>query len=209
MKKLIKEAIIYILIGLAIWGIVFLISDSKGIEIGKIVYNTFAQTIKIILSVIVFIGLITVWFTPDQIAKYFGKEAHWKRFLIASTVPMFLGGSLFTIFPLIGTLIDNGVSYGVAIAFITAWSAKIPMIPLEIHFLGLKFTIIRTLLVIPTAFILGYLGEIILEKMEKKKIALKLKEFVKEELVLDEDVVQVLEKEDNGNNNNNDKKNDK
>ena len=173
MKKLIKEAIIYILIGLVIWGATFLISESKGFEIGKIVYNTFIQTIKIILSVFVFISLITVWLTPEQIAKYFGKEAGWKRFLIASIVPMFLGGSLFTIFPLIGTLIDNGISYGVALAFITSWSAKIPMIPLEIHFLGLNFTIIRTLLVIPTAFIIGYLGEIIFEKIKKEKLLYK------------------------------------
>jgi uncharacterized membrane protein YraQ (UPF0718 family) len=157
------------LIGLAIWGITFLISKSKGVEIGKIVYNTFAQTIKIIISVFIFISLITVWLNPEQIAKHFGKEAGWKRFFIASTIPMFLGGSLFTIFPLIGTLIDNGISYGVALAFITSWSAKIPIIPLEIHFLGLKFAIIRTLLVIPTAFIIGYLGEIIFEKMEKRK----------------------------------------
>lgn len=170
MKKLIKEALIYILIGLAIWGLTFLISTSKGFEIGKIVYNSFAQTIKIILSVFIFIGLITVWLTPEQIAKYFGKEAGWKKFLIASTIPMFLGGSLYTIFPLIGTLIDNGLSYGVAISFITAWSAKIPIIPLEIHFLGLEFTIIRTLLVIPMAFLLGYLSETILEKWEKGKV---------------------------------------
>lgn len=99
MKKLIKEAIIYILIGLVIWGITFLISESKGIEIGKIFYNTFIQTIQIILSVFVFISLITVWLTPEQIAKYFGKDAGWKKFFIASIVPMFLGGSLFTIFP--------------------------------------------------------------------------------------------------------------
>jgi uncharacterized membrane protein YraQ (UPF0718 family) len=193
MKKLIKEAITYILIGLIIWGIVFLISQSKGLEIGKIVYNTFAQTIEIILSVAIFIGLITAWLTPEQIAKFFGKEAGWKRFLIASSIPMFLGGSLFTIFPLLGTLIDNGISYGVAISFITAWSAKIPMIPLEIHFLGINFTIIRTLLVIPMAFILGYISEIILEKIEKRKFKLTPEEIAKEELVLEEDITQIQE----------------
>lgn len=74
------------------------------------------------------------------------------------------------------------------------------MIPLEIHFLGLKFTIIRTLLVIPTAFIIGYLGEIIFEKMEKRKVTLPIEEFVKEELELEEDAVQVLDKEDNNKN---------
>jgi hypothetical protein len=66
------------------------------------------------------------------------------------------------------TLKDKGASYAALFAFITAWSGKGPLIPLEIHFLGLKFSILRILLIVPFAVIMGLLGEFIMEVLDKR-----------------------------------------
>jgi len=90
-----------------------------------------------------------------------------KRFILTSTIPIFIGGSLYPIFPLLKTLREKGASYGAILAFITAWSGKAPLLPLEIHFLGWKFAILRISLIIPFAISMGLLGELTLERLEK------------------------------------------
>ncbi len=163
MKKIYKEALTYILIGLAIWFLIFIFFPSKGLEVGRVAYNTFVQAVKIVIAVFLFIGLLQVWLSSETLSKIMGKEAGWAKYVISSTVPIFIGGSLFSIFPLLSALLEKGASLGAILTFITAWSGKAPLIPLEIHFLGLHFTILRTIMVIPMALIIGVVGELILE----------------------------------------------
>jgi uncharacterized membrane protein YraQ (UPF0718 family) len=80
-----------------------------------------------------------------------------------------MGGSLFVIFPLAKTLREKGGSLACILAFLTAWGGKAPLLPLEIHFLGLKFAVIRLVLIIPTALFTGLLGEFILEKWQSNQ----------------------------------------
>jgi uncharacterized membrane protein YraQ (UPF0718 family) len=196
MKKLIKEAIIYILLGLIIWGIVALFSFGKSLSVAKVAYKAFAGAFWIIISVFIFIGLIQAWVTPEQLSKYLGKTAGWKRFAFASTVPIFLGGSLFTIFPLTKSLKEKGASNSAILTFITAWSGKAPLIPLEANFLGWKFTILRTLLIIPTAIVMGFLGETILDKWEGVPVAINLNKMATGEVLVAEELTKALEEED-------------
>lgn len=191
MKKIYKEALTYILVGLGFWLIVFILSGSKGIEVGKVAYNAFEQSVKIIIAVFFFIGLLQVWLSPETLSRIMGKEAGWKKYLIASFIPIFIGGSLFSIFPLLSALLEKGASYGAVLAFITAWSGKAPLIPLEIHFLGLRFTIWRTLLIVPMGLIIGIAGEYVIEAWERR--AIKVGEVVKKVL---EDEIKVEEVEE-------------
>lgn len=166
MNKLIREALLYVFISLVIWGIISLISPEKGFIVAQVAYSSFIRVIWIIVAVFIIIGLIQVWVSPQTLSKLLGKEAGWKGLLLASTVPIFIGGSLFTIFPLVKTLRDKGASLAAVMAFIAAWGGKLPLIPLEISFLGWKFAALRISLIIPFAIVMGLLGEFILEKWE-------------------------------------------
>ncbi len=198
MKKIYREALTYILIGLFIWLIISIFSPSKGFEVGKVAYNTFVQSVKIIIAVFFFIGLLQVWLSSETLAKIMGKEAGWLKYLIASTIPIFIGGSLFSIFPLLSVLLEKGASYGAVLAFITAWSGKAPLIPLEIHFLGLHFTILRTVFVIPMALIVGILGELILEAWERRtiKVETAIEKVFEDEIKVEEEVEREVEEEE-------------
>lgn len=198
MKKIYREALTYILIGLFIWLIISIFSPSKGFEVGKVAYNAFVQSVKIIIAVFFFIGLLQVWLSSETLAKIMGKEAGWLKYLIASTIPIFIGGSLFSIFPLLSVLLEKGASYGAVLAFITAWSGKAPLIPLEIHFLGLHFTILRTVFVIPMALIVGILGEMLLEAWERRtiKVETAIEKVFEDEIKVEEEVERKIEEEE-------------
>jgi AhpD family alkylhydroperoxidase len=103
MKSLLKTAAIYIALGGAIWGLIALVSPARGEIVSHAVGDTFKQTIEIIVAVFIFIGLLQVWVPPKTIAKFLGKESGWKGLILASTVPIGIGGSLFTILPLVQT----------------------------------------------------------------------------------------------------------
>ena len=197
MKKLLKEALIYILIGLAIWGLVAVFSVTKSVQVAKVAWKAFAGAAWIIISVFFFIGLIQAWVTPEQLSRYLGKSAGWKRFAFASTVPILLGGSLFTMLPLTKSLKDKGASDSAILAFLTAWSGKAPLIPLEASFLGWRFTLIRTALIIPTAIIMGLAGEFILDRWKGVPAVVSLNDMATGELLAGEAVIQELDKEYN------------
>jgi len=169
MNKMIKEALLYLVIGLLIWGMVAIFSLPKAVIIGTVIYHTFAETIEIIIAVFLLIGLIQVWISPQQLSKILGKEAGWKGLLLASIFPIFMGGSLFTLFPLMKILIEKGASFAAILAFSVACGGKIPLLPLEIKFLGIHFAILRLVLIIPVSIIIGLLGEFILKKWEPTK----------------------------------------
>ena len=167
--SILKEAVTYILIGLLLWGIISIFSPAKGLIVGRVAYDAFAKALKIIIAVFIIIGLIQVWVSPQTLSRILGKEAGWKGLLLASTIPVFIGGSLFTIFPLLKTLREKGASIAATIAFITAWSGKAPLLPLEIAFLGWKFAILRISIIIPFAIAMGLLSEFILERWKPRK----------------------------------------
>ncbi len=168
LKQTIKAALIYILATILIWSIISFISPTKGMLVGEVAYGAFLKALAIIIAVFIIIGLIQVWVGPQTLAKILGKESGWKGLLFSSTVPIFIGGSLFTIFPLLKTLREKRASIACLLAFVTAWAGKAPLLPLEIRFLGWKFAVLRIGLIIPLAIVMGLLGEFILEKWQNK-----------------------------------------
>ena len=164
LTKQVRTAVIYVVISVAIWGAVALFSPSEGSVVTHAVFGTFAKVIKIAIAVFVIVGLIQVWLTPQQVSRVLGKQAGWKGLLLASSIPMLLGGSLFMIFPLMSTLREMGARIAATLAFVSAWSGKAPLVPLEIEFLGWRFAVLRIVLIVPFAMVCGILGELILER---------------------------------------------
>ncbi|MBW1698610.1 MAG: permease [Deltaproteobacteria bacterium] len=164
MKKILKDALKYVLVAAAVWGIIGMVSPAKCMLVGEVAYGAFTKAIDIIIAVFLMIGLIQVWVSPQKLSNLLGKEAGWKALAFASTVPLFIGSSLFTIFPLLKTLRDKGASIAAVTAFIAAWGGKAPLLPLEIEFLGWKFAVLRICLIVPFAVCIGLLSQWILEK---------------------------------------------
>jgi uncharacterized membrane protein YraQ (UPF0718 family) len=169
MKKILKDALVYVTATLAVWGIVAIISPANWLLVGENAYSTFANSVKIIIGVLLIVGWIQVWVGPQTMSKFIGEKAGWKGLALASTVPMFMGGSLFIIFPLLKILRDKGASIACVMAFITAWGGKAPLLPMEIEFLGWKFAVLRILFIIPFAIIMGISSQFILDKLQKRR----------------------------------------
>jgi uncharacterized membrane protein YraQ (UPF0718 family) len=96
--------------------------------------------------------------------KWLGKGSGFKGFILVCTFPILMGGSLFTVFPLMKTLREKGARTGAIASFITAWGGKAPLLPLETKFLGWPFALLRLSFVVLFAFVMGLLMDWVGEK---------------------------------------------
>lgn len=97
-----------------------------------------------IFSIVFAIGLILTLLPPEQIAAYLSDQS----VLLATVGGAFLGTitlvPAFIAFPLVGTLVNAGVSVVPAVAFLTTLTmVGIVTFPLEKKAFGIKFTAIR------------------------------------------------------------------
>jgi len=97
-----------------------------------------------ILSIIFAIGLILTILPPTEIASFIDN-----RSILISTIFGALFGTItlvpaFIAFPLVGTLVNAGVSVVPAVAFLTTLTmVGVVTFPLEKKEFGLKFTVVR------------------------------------------------------------------
>jgi len=168
MKKLLKnDAFQFLSLSVVITLFIYALNASKGMIIAKTVYITFYEVLDIVVAVSIFIGLFQVWVKPPTIVKWLGKGSGLKGFILVCTFPILMGGSLFTVFPLLKTLKDKGARTGAIASFITAWGGKAPLLPLETKFLGWPFALVRLSFTILFAFVMGILMDWIGERPTK------------------------------------------
>jgi uncharacterized membrane protein YraQ (UPF0718 family) len=158
MKKLLKnDAFQFLSLSVVITLFIYTHNASKGMIIAKTVYLTFFEVLDIIIAVSIFIGLFQVWVKPATIVKWLGKGSGVSGFILVCTFPIFMGGSLFTIFPLLKTLKEKGARVGALASFITAWGGKAPLLPLETQFLGWPFALLRFSWAVLFSLVMGIL----------------------------------------------------
>lgn len=156
-----RQALLYTVLAGITWAGLALSGAGRGAVVGRVVGHTFGQMAGIMVAIFLLIGLLQVWVAPKRIAQLLGHEAGWKAFAIAAVVPLIIGGSLFTILPLLHTLRHHGARIAVIGAFITAWGGKLPLLPLEIRFVGWPFAALRLAGVVVMAVCVGLLLEFV------------------------------------------------
>jgi uncharacterized membrane protein YraQ (UPF0718 family) len=125
----------------------------------KILYTI----MPVLIFVFVLMGLIQAYVSRDTIAAILGKETGALGILYAElvgSVALFLPPA---VFPFGGYLRDNGAAYGPIAGFVfTAILIGLTTLPLELKFLGKRFTIARNIFTFLMAFFLAFFMGVIL-----------------------------------------------
>lgn len=135
---------------------------------GKAIYQSFSQSLLEMLTFIPFlfiiVGLFDVWFPKEKIEKHIGKDSGVKGMVMVIILAMLQAGPLYGAFPVAHILYKKGASIRNIFIYLGAFSSlKIPMLGIEIGYLGLKFTLVRTLVALPLFIAVGYFMEWYLE----------------------------------------------
>jgi len=148
-----------------LWLILFLLATATsyllgfmpGVSIYSNFWQFFFEMITFIPLLFILIGLFDVWFPKEQIEEHIGEGSGLKGILLVVLLAMLQAGPLYGAFPVAYVLYKKGSSVRNIFIYLGAFSSmKIPMLGIEIGYLGLKFTILRTLISLPLFILIGY-----------------------------------------------------
>jgi uncharacterized membrane protein YraQ (UPF0718 family) len=145
--------------------IVIAIADpARTVESLGVGLRTFSDVAAILFAVFIFMGMFSVWVSEDQVARLLGKESGLRGLVYGAALGTLYHGPQVSIFPFLRTMLDKGASISVVVAVVSAYAIKLPMIPLELALLGVRFTVVHNGLLLLTAPLVGILMERILSK---------------------------------------------
>jgi uncharacterized membrane protein YraQ (UPF0718 family) len=113
----------------------------------------------LILAVMGLVGLVQVWISRDVVTRLLGRDSGPRALLLAAACGTLLIGPPYIIFPLLMTVRQMGARWAVVTIVLAAYAVKLPMIPLEVGFLGWPFSLGRSLLTLMFAIPTGLLVE--------------------------------------------------
>ncbi len=162
MKKYFKEYQQYI--WLVAFAVSIILSFAFGFQPGKVISVDFARSFVEMITFIPFlfiiVGLFDVWVPREKIERHIGQKSGAKGIVLVVLLAMLQAGPLYGAFPVAYMLYKKGASIKNIFVYLGAFSSlKIPMLGIEIGYLGIRFTLARTLVSLPLFIGIGYLME--------------------------------------------------
>ena len=159
MKEALKRYLLPVVFFVAI-----AISFLCGFQPGKVVFSHlvdyFFEMMAFIPFLFIIIGLFDVWFPREMVERHVGEESGLRGMLLVIILAMFQAGPLYAAFPVAAVLYKKGASVRNIFIYLGAFSTlKMPMLGMEIGFLGPKFTLVRTLVSLPLFIGIAYVME--------------------------------------------------
>jgi uncharacterized membrane protein YraQ (UPF0718 family) len=138
----------------------FVFGFEPGKEISLSFKNSLVEMITFIPALFIVVGLFDVWVPKENIQKHIGQESGVKGIAIMVVLAMLQAGPLYGAFPVAYMLWKKGASIKNVFIYLGAFaSLKLPMLGIEIAYLGIRFTLARTLVSLPLFIAIGYFME--------------------------------------------------
>jgi len=144
---------------LALYGWAFSVSPARAMRALGAAASTLGEVALIIFSVFLALGLFGAFVDKQAIGRRLGEGSGFRALLLAAGFGTILVGPVYAVFPLLKAFREHGARPAVIVTVITAWAVKLPMIPLEMRFLGWRFSVIRILLTLVASVVLGLVME--------------------------------------------------
>ena len=150
-----KESLVVLVAVLYAWA--YAVSPERAGQALVLSFKTAASVALIIASVFAALGLFGVLVDKQAVGRRLGHGTGVKTLLVAAGFGTVLVGPVYAVFPLLKAFREHGARWGVIVAIMTAWAVKVPMIPLEMRFLGWEFSLVRSVLTVIAAVAMGLL----------------------------------------------------
>jgi uncharacterized membrane protein YraQ (UPF0718 family) len=152
-----------LLLAIGLWCWAAWASPERALAALGVTLRTFGSVLPLVFAVMGLIGLIQSLTSPERVSRLLGREAGWRALWLAALCGMALIGPAYLIFPLLMSLHRQGARWAVVATVLASYAVKIQMIPLEVGFLGWRFSLARTLLTLIFAVPFGLAVEWLVE----------------------------------------------
>jgi uncharacterized membrane protein YraQ (UPF0718 family) len=160
---MVNNAFIFIAVSIILSVISFLLDKDKTILGFKKGFKMFKNIVIPFLNILILVSLLLFIIPPQMIVKYLGAGSGAIGFAIAAVIGSITLIPAFISYPIASGLLKQGASYAtVAVFMTTLMMVGVVTLPLEIKYFGKKVAILRNLLNLLAAIIIGILIGIIL-----------------------------------------------
>jgi uncharacterized membrane protein YraQ (UPF0718 family) len=137
---------------------------ARGMAAGRN-FRAFAMEMAALLPLMfILIGIIDVWLPRSLIERHVGSGSGLRGGVWVILLAMFQAGPLYGAFPVAQLLWKKGCSTRNIFIYLGAFATiKIPMLTFEIGFLGLRFSLLRTLITLPVFIAIACIMEALLK----------------------------------------------
>lgn len=159
-----NNSFIFIGVSLVLMIISFFLDRQKTLQGIKKGVKMLQNIIFPLLHILIAVSVLLVFIPPEYIVKYLGSESGLTGFSLAAIV-----GSITLIpgvisYPIAAGFLDQGASYSTVAVFITTlMMVGVVTFPLEIKFFGKKAALLRNMLSLGAALLIGLLVGIIFD----------------------------------------------
>lgn len=151
---------IFPLVFLAFIGLSYAFDFASGKQIGLNSWKFLKEMMLFLPCMFILVGLFDVWVPREKFEKHIGHESGWKGTGIVILLAALQAGPIYGAFPFAYILWKKGSSIRNVFIYLGAFSTlKIPKIIFEVGFLGLKFSLLRSLITLPVFILLGFIME--------------------------------------------------
>jgi len=160
---MVNNAFIFIAVSIILSIISLLLDKDKTILGFKKGFKMFKNIVVPFLNILILVSLLLFIVPPQMIVKYLGAGSGAIGFAIAAVVGSITLIPAFISYPIASGLLKQGASYAtVAVFMTTLMMVGVVTLPLEIKYFGKKVAILRNLLNLLAAIVIGILIGIIL-----------------------------------------------
>jgi len=116
----------------------------------------FLKLLPVLLSMLALVSIVLFLIPDETLVKYMGEDSGSKGWVTAALIGSVALIPGFIAYPLCGILVQNGVAYSIIAVFITTlMMTGFLTLPVEAKFFGWRISIIRNLISLAGALIIG------------------------------------------------------
>lgn len=128
-------------------------SDVRGLRTGG---KMFVNLLPLLLLAFTLAGLLRVALPPELIRSWLGAETGLTGIFVGGVCGALVLGGPYAVFPIIAEVYRIGAGIGAAVAMISGWALLgVAQLIMGIAFIGVRFALIRTLIVLAFPFVAG------------------------------------------------------
>jgi uncharacterized membrane protein YraQ (UPF0718 family) len=139
------------------WAAVALVAPPQARETFTHFDGLLARVLPALAGVFLLLFVANVVMERPWIERQLGRKPSLGSWLFALAAGVLAVGSLYAWFALVGELKQKGLRPGLAAAFLYAFSVKLPLLPLLVHFFGLTYAIVLNVWLMVFAVLVGLL----------------------------------------------------
>lgn len=131
-----------------------------GKDMARSFVGSLIEFVTFVPFLFIIVGLFDAWVPKEKMQQHVGQDSGIKGIVLVVLLAMLQAGPLYAAFPVAYMLFKKGASIRNIFVYLGAFaSLKIPMLGIEIAYLGPQFTLVRTLVSLPLFIGIGYVME--------------------------------------------------